>query len=54
MLYSGLLKLPDDGVWRIAQRTLRNDWSRIETIEATMTGSWVRSGRGGSPDPLDQ
>ena len=43
-----------DGAWRIAQRTLRNDWSRVETIEATMTGSWVRSGRAGSPDPFDQ
>lgn len=41
-----------DGAWRIVQRTLRVDWSRVETIEATMGGSWVRSGRGGSPDPV--
>jgi hypothetical protein len=32
---------------------LRNDWSRVETIEAPMSGSWVASGRGGTPDPLD-
>lgn len=42
-----------DGAWKVAKRTLRNDWSRIETIDTTMTGSWVASGRAGSPDPLD-
>lgn len=41
------------GDWRIARRTLRNDWSRIEDIGETMTGSWVASGRDGAPDPLD-
>lgn len=42
-----------DGAWKIAQRTLRNDWSKVEHIEATMSGAWKPSGRGGSPDPLD-
>lgn len=42
-----------DGAWKITRRTLRNDWSRIEDIEAPMGGSWVSSGRAGSPDPLD-
>lgn len=41
-----------EGVWRIAQRTLRVDWSKVETIDASMGGSWVRSGRGGTPDPI--
>lgn len=45
---------PDDGgAWRIAVRTLRNDWSKVETITETMQGAWVASGRGGTPDPLD-
>jgi hypothetical protein len=42
-----------NGEWRIAKRVLRNDWSRIETIETPMRGSWQASGRAGSPDPLD-
>ena len=42
-----------EGTWKIVRRTLRNDWSRIETIAAPMSGSWLRSGRGGSPDPFD-
>lgn len=42
-----------DGQWRITRRVLRVDWSRVEDIAATMGGSWVRSGRAGSPDPLD-
>lgn len=42
-----------DGEWRIARRTLRNDWSRIEDVDAQMTGTWVASGRAGSPDPFD-
>lgn len=41
------------GAWKIARRTLRNDWSRVETIHTTMSGTWVPSGRGGMPDPLD-
>jgi hypothetical protein len=39
--------------WRIAKRTLRCDWSRIESIDETMNGAWVASGRAGSPDPLN-
>jgi hypothetical protein len=42
-----------DGDWRIARRTLRHDWSRIEQIDETMSGTWVASGRAGTPDPLD-
>ena len=42
-----------DDVWRIVRRTLRNDWSKVETIDQAMSGTWVRSGRAGSPDPLD-
>lgn len=42
----------DDGVWRIAKRTLRNDWSKVETVTETMQGSWRPSGRGDLPDPL--
>lgn len=41
-----------DGAWKIARRTLRNDWSRVEDIEVPMGGTWVASGRAGSPDPL--
>ncbi len=41
-----------DGRWLIATRTLRNDWSKIETVDETMGGSWIASGRAGSPDPL--
>lgn len=44
----------DDGVWRIRERTLRNDWSKVETISEPMRGAYVPSGRGGSPDPLDE
>jgi len=44
----------DDGVWRIAERTLRNDWSKVETIAEPMRGAYIPSGRGGSPDPLDE
>jgi SnoaL-like domain len=44
---------PDaDGVWKIASRTLRNDWSRVDTISEPMSGSYVPSGRGETPDPL--
>lgn len=34
-----------NGAWKIATRTLRVDWSRVETIEETMRGTWVDSGR---------
>lgn len=34
-----------DGHWRIAQRTLRVDWTKTETIEATMGGAWTESAR---------
>ncbi len=40
------------GQWAIARRHLRVDWSRIETVEETMGGAWVASGRAGSPDPV--
>lgn len=44
---------PDsDGVWKIAQRTLRNDWSRVDTITEQMSADYVPSGRGDAPDPL--
>ncbi|MFT6290012.1 MAG: hypothetical protein ACJAR2_000597 [Ilumatobacter sp.] len=44
---------PDDnGVWKIASRTLRNDWSRVDTITEPMSGNYVPSGRGDAPDPL--
>lgn len=42
-----------DGQWRITRRVLRVDWSRVEDITTPMGGAWVRSGRAGSPDPLD-
>ncbi len=42
-----------DGVWRIAERTLRCDWSKIEPIDERMRSTWPQSGRAGSPDPLD-
>ena len=42
-----------DGAWRIIERTLRNDWSQVEPIDAPMSGSWPASGRGGTPDPID-
>ena len=41
-----------DGCWKIAQRHLRVDWTKVERIEATMGSRWVPSGRGGAPDPL--
>ena len=42
----------DDGVWRIAVRTLRNDWSKVEVVAESMRGAWVASGRGDRPDPV--
>ena len=41
-----------DGCWKISQRHLRVDWSKVEHIGATMGDRWVRSGRGDEPDPL--
>jgi len=41
-----------DGAWKIATRTLRNDWSKVEPIDRTMSGTWVASGRVGDSDPL--
>ncbi len=40
------------GEWRIAERTLRNDWSQVEPITARMKGTWPASGRAGTPDPI--
>jgi len=34
----------EDG-WKIAMRTLRVDWSRIEPLGESMGGAWVESGR---------
>ena len=31
--------------WRIAERTLRNDWSKVDEITETMTGAYVRGTR---------
>jgi nitrite reductase/ring-hydroxylating ferredoxin subunit len=42
------------GAWRIARRTLRVDWSKVEPIEERMRGSFRASGRDGTPDPLDE
>lgn len=41
-----------NGAWKIAQRTLRNDWSTIEPMGDSMSGTYVSSGRGDSPDPM--
>jgi hypothetical protein len=43
-----------EGAWRIARRTLRNDWSKVEPIEERMRGTWPASGRGDRPDPIDR
>ena len=40
-----------DGTWKIAKRFLRVDWSTVEPITGEMSGAWVASGRGGTPDP---
>lgn len=34
-----------DGEWKISQRTLRVDWSKVETIDEPMSGQWVFSDR---------
>jgi SnoaL-like domain len=41
-----------DGAWKIAQRTLRNDWSTAEPMADSMSGTYVASGRAGTPDPV--
>lgn len=41
-----------DGVWKIAQRTLRNDWSMVAPMGEPMSGAWKASGRGDTPDPI--
>jgi SnoaL-like domain len=43
-----------DGIWKIAQRTLRNDWSTVVPMAGPMSGSYVPSGRGDAPDPIWQ
>ncbi len=43
-----------NGTWKIAQRTLRNDWSSVAPIPNSMSGSYVRSGRGDTTDPIWQ
>jgi hypothetical protein len=40
------------GAWKIAQRTLRNDWSTVAAMAEPMSGTYVRSGRGETPDPI--
>lgn len=42
-----------DGAWRIAHRSLRHDWSTEESVRSAHRPSWIQSGRGGTPDPLD-
>jgi hypothetical protein len=41
-----------DGAWKIAQRTLRNDWSDVDVMGDPMSSTYVPSGRGDSPDPI--
>jgi len=33
------------GEWKIATRTLRVDWTKVEPIESDMGGTWVNSSR---------
>ena len=40
------------GTWKIAHRTLRNDWSMAVPMGDSMSGTYVPSGRGDSPDPI--
>ena len=40
-----------EGDWRIVHRTLRNDWSSVQDMGEPMSGSYVPSGRAGTPDP---
>ena len=41
-----------EGLWLIARRHLRVDWSDISPMGEQMAGAYVQSGRGGSPDPV--
>jgi hypothetical protein len=41
-----------DGAWKIARRTLRNDWSMVQDMGEPMAGGYQPSGRGGTPDPI--
>jgi SnoaL-like domain len=41
-----------DGAWKIAQRTLRNDWSTSAPMGDPMSGTYVPSGRGDTADPI--
>jgi hypothetical protein len=41
-----------NGAWKIAQRTLRNDWSTAAPMAEPMSGTYVPSGRGDAPDPI--
>ena len=34
-----------EGQWKIHQRTLRKDWSKLENIEEEMAGTWPSSAR---------
>jgi len=34
-----------DGEWKIATRTLRVDWTKVDTLDQTMGGAWVSSAR---------
>ena len=42
-----------DGHWKISERFLRNDWSKVEDITTEMAGSgiWVKSRRN-ADDPI--
>ena len=42
-----------DGQWKISERSLRNDWSKVEDITTEMAGSsvWVASSRN-TDDPI--
>lgn len=41
-----------NGVWRIAQRTLRQDWTMVQPMGEPMGGTYQFSGRGDAPDPI--
>ncbi len=41
-----------DAAWKIAQRILRNDWSMVVPMGEPMSGNYIPSGRGATPDPL--
>ncbi len=41
-----------DGDWKIAHRLLRVDWTNVEQMGDPMKGSFVASGRDGTPDPI--